>query len=154
MAYVDAVAGRAGINVSRPLHDYGVDGTFRPIIIGDGFRTESAFQLEFQLKASQSWTLEPDAVVYDLEADAYNKLVTRHPAGVPIVLILMCLPANKNHWLRSTENVLVLRNCCYWLWLAPGSPSTTNSATVRVRIPVWDSETSRRPQLRETQRCC
>ena len=117
LAYVHAVAGRAGVNVAHSIHDYGIDGILTPVDkIGSSY-AESGFILQFQLKATTRWNISGSDVVYDLEAGAYNNMVGRHPSAVPMVLILMCMPHDEELWLRSNDKVLLLKNSCYWLWL-------------------------------------
>jgi hypothetical protein len=135
-AYVQAVAAKAGVNLSTRVHDYGVDGTFHPIRIIGGRRVEAGFPLDFQLKASKNWAISEDHVVYDLEAKTYNDLVVRKRAsGAALcILILLCLPENPQEWLDLDEERLLLRKCCYWEYLK-GDPSE-NTQTVRIRIPT------------------
>lgn len=137
-AYIQAIAGRAGMNVrieQRLEFDYGIDGTFRPIKRLGSQLVESGFPLDFQVKASTNWQQDANHIIYDLEAKAYNKLVDRNnDAGtLPVILILFCLPQNSNEWLEHTENHILLRKCCYWERLR-GS-QTENTRAVRVRIP-------------------
>ena len=134
LAYVHAVTGRAGVNLfvgSR--HDYGVDGTFKPVINLNGRRVESGYPVDFQLKSSINWEHDGDVVLYDLEAKTYNDMVGRTPSAIPLVLLLLCLPRNSTAWLVSAETELILRHCCYWMKLS-GEP-TDNSTTKRIRIP-------------------
>ena len=135
MAYVDAVAGRAGINVARELHDYGVDGTFQAVVETPFGFSPTGFTVQYQLKATVNWTAQNGAIVYDLEAKAHAEMVTRDRSAAPMVLIVMCLPRDERQWLRHRETLLVLRNCCYWLWLPGGASPSTNTSTVRVRLP-------------------
>lgn len=134
VAYVDALAGRAGVNVSTRRNDYGVDGTFHPVVSMGGALVESGFPVEFQLKSSINWMTDSADIVYDLEVRAYNSMVGRDPKSLPLVLILLCLPQKDSLWLRHSEKGLFLKNCCYWLWL-PAGKETQNQSTVRVRIP-------------------
>lgn len=114
-AYVYAVAGRAGVNISGPVKDYGVDGTFRRITTFQGMHFENGFPIDFQLKASIGCSFEPLHLVYDLEADAYQKLAYRRNNGAfPHILILMALPHDTGYWLGHSEDALLLRQCCYW----------------------------------------
>jgi hypothetical protein len=76
-AYVRALAGKAGLNLSVREYDYGVDGNFDEITIRDKRRVESGFSLSFQLKASTLWQRDDNTVIYDLEAKTYNDLVLR-----------------------------------------------------------------------------
>ena len=67
-AYIRAVAGKAGLNLSFREYDYGVDGNFDEITIRNNRRVESGFSLSFQLKASTQWQRNDNTIVYDLEA--------------------------------------------------------------------------------------
>lgn len=134
MAYVDAIAGRAGVNVTRALHDYGVDGTFHPIKKIPGGYTQSGFAVEFQLKATINGEIKDGSVVYDLEASAYNKMVSRDPREIPLVLLVMCLPSLETSWLRQNEKALLIQRSCYWFWEGNGPP-TRNTSTIRISIP-------------------
>ncbi|HEV7274862.1 MAG TPA: DUF4365 domain-containing protein [Devosiaceae bacterium] len=134
MAFVDAIAGRAGVNVSRELQDYGVDGTFQAVVETPLGFAGSGFTVQFQLKATVNWAEENNAIVYDLEAKAYANMRSRERSAVPLVLVVMCLPRDDRLWLRHNGRALVLKNCCYWLWL-PGGAIPANRSTVRVRLP-------------------
>ncbi len=134
LAYVHAVTGLAGVNLDgKPRHDYGVDGTFKPVINLNGRRVESGYPVDFQLKSSVNWEYDGDAVIYDLEAKTYNDMVGRAATAIPLILLLLCLPRNSATWLAGTETELILRHCCYWMKLA-GEP-TDNVTTKRIRIP-------------------
>lgn len=134
-AYVQAVAAKAGVNLSTRVHDYGVDGTFHPIRIVNGRRAEAGFPLDFQLKASKNWTMNEEHAVYDLEVKTYNDLILRKSTSgaIPCILILLCLPENPQEWLEISEEQLLLRRCCYWHYLT--GDLTENTETIRVRIP-------------------
>jgi hypothetical protein len=134
IAYVHALAGKAGVNVNiRETHDYGVDGMFRQIANFNGRRVATGTAVDFQLKATVRWEHRDAHVIYDLDADAFNNLVAR-THGIYFVLILLCLPTLDADWLASTESQLVLRNCCYW-YKPEGQALTENTSTKRVHIP-------------------
>ncbi len=135
-AYVQAVAGRAGVNTSFDRLDYGIDIYFRSInILPNGRRRSSDIILPAQLKASTNCIFTEKAVGYDLEAKAYNDLVYKTADGVerPFILIVFCLPKNPAAWLEVSEEQLLLRKCCYWHHLV-GEP-TNNVGTKRIYIP-------------------
>lgn len=134
-AYVEAVAGRAGVTISFPLHDYGEDISFKSIKVSNGRHRTSRTQLLAQLKASKNCIFTKEAVGYDLEAKAYNDLVykTEDGLGSPFILIVLCLPKNPAEWLEVSEEQLLLRKCCYWHHLV-GEP-TNNVGTKRIFIP-------------------
>lgn len=51
-ACIQAIAARAGLSLSKPEPDYGVDGAFNEVNILNGRRFQSGFSLHYQLKAS------------------------------------------------------------------------------------------------------
>jgi hypothetical protein len=133
-AYVFAVAGRAGVNISGPIKDYGTDGTFKRVVVFEGQRFDSGFPIDFQLKASIGCKLEPHHLVYDLAVDAYQKLVYRRNHGSsPQILIVMALHPDAAEWIGHSEEALLLRQCCYWYQV--GANYTENSSSIRLRVP-------------------
>jgi Domain of unknown function (DUF4365) len=134
LAFVYALAGRAGLNLApRTLYDYGIDGTFHPVKNVNGKLVQSAYPVDFQMKATTRWKHEGADVVYDLDADAHRILTDREPGQALAILILLCLPEDSAHWLVGCEEYLLLKNCCYWY--RPPGPPTANASTVRVRVP-------------------
>jgi hypothetical protein len=133
VACIQAFAGKAGVNLNlNATHDYGVDGIIKEVQIVDNMRLESGFHIDFQLKSTIGWKLEEDCVVYKMNASAYNKLI-RDPKFPACVLILLCLPAQEDTWLNSTEESIVLKNCCYWHIIS--GPKTENNSSLNIRIP-------------------
>ncbi len=133
-AYLQAIAAQAGLSLSRPDPDYGVDGSFHLVVQQGKRHVQSAKRLEFQLKASTRWQQEEAEIIYDLEAQTYNDLVERNQSSAPdpCVLILLALPPQREDWLRCSEESLQINGGCYWVFLK-GSP-TENAYTVRIRI--------------------
>lgn len=138
-AYVQAIAGNAGLNLSLRLHhqefDYGVDGSFHPIKKVNNELVNSGFNLDFQLKASMDWQIDGSHVIYDMKANAYNKIADRNneERAIPKILILLCLPSISSEWVAINEEQLILRKCCYWDRLK--GDLTANTSSVRIRIP-------------------
>jgi Domain of unknown function (DUF4365) len=141
-AYVRALAGKAGLNLSVREYDYGVDGNFDEITIREKRRVESGFSLSFQLKASTQWQRDDNTVIYDLEAKTYNDLVLRRNfrMAVPCILILFALPPDPSQWLIYNEEEMRLRGSCYWDYLS-GAP-IENRQSVRIKIPRQQCLTS------------
>jgi Domain of unknown function (DUF4365) len=135
VAHVQAVAARAGVSISNFDRDFGVDGTFRQIATLGNRRFTSGYALDFQLKASTNYTLEPEHLVYDLEVKTYNDLVQRRLSSdaTPCILILKVLPSNSEQWLTTTEAGLFLSGACYWEYLQ--EKLSQNKQSVRIRIP-------------------
>lgn len=132
-AHIFALAGIAGVNYSANRYDYGVDGHFVPVVTRDARRVDSGFPLDYQAKATVDWELVGDHIVYDLEAKTYNDLVSRTPAETTIILILLCLPKNRETWHSTSCDETILRHCCYWYAIS-GEP-TSNTSTKRIYIP-------------------
>lgn len=132
-AHIYALAGIAGVNYSADRYDYGIDGRFTPIVRRGSRLVPSGFPLDYQAKATIDWELREGKIVYDLEAKTYNDLVGRTPAETSIILVLLCLPKEREHWHSTSCDETVLRNCCYWHTLA--GELTDNANTKRIFIP-------------------
>lgn len=135
-AYVTAVVGRARHKLNwNSEHDYGVDGYVRKIEVRGTRHYETGFGFDFQSKTTTKWSLEGTEIVYDLEADAHNDLVSRAGTGaLPFLLVLLCIPKNEAAWLDVSPEKLTLQHCAYWFQV--DGVLTDNVATRRVRIPV------------------
>jgi hypothetical protein len=135
IAHVQAIAGVAGYLAEfDPPLDYGTDGHFHPVRLRGNKFVAEGIPLDFQLKATINWSRTDDFIVYDLNADAFNNIVSRSPAETTLILILLCLPTNSNQWFSAGTEVTELRNCCYWY--LPDGPETQNTATQRIYIPI------------------
>jgi Domain of unknown function (DUF4365) len=134
LAHVQAIAGQAGVSMSYFDLDYGFDGTFRSIRARGSRLVTQGLAIDFQLKASINYIIEPEYVVYDLDVKNYNDLIERRlsNSGIPCILILKTLPTNRDKWLVASEESLVLGGGCYWAYL--NGELSTNSKTVRIRI--------------------
>jgi Domain of unknown function (DUF4365) len=135
VAHIQAVAARSGVSISNFDKDFGIDGTFRQIATIGNRRFTSGYALDFQLKASTNYTLEPEHIVYDLEVKTYNDLVQRRLSSdaTPCVLILKALPSDSEQWLTTAEAGLLLGGACYWEYLE--GELSQNKQSVRIRIP-------------------
>ena len=133
VAYVSAVVARSGF-VPAPLpRDFGVDISVRRIGTFGSRRIDLGTFLDLQLKASVTWSLTEEHVAFDLEADAYNRLVIRREqAATPCALVVCCLPKDDTTWLHVREEDLTLRKCCYYHFIGDGQ--TTNRSSKRVHI--------------------
>ena len=118
-AYVTAVVGRARQKLNwNSETDYGVDGYVRIIERRGTRHHETGLGFDFQSKTTIDWSLEGNEVIYDLEATAYNDLVSRAGTGaLPFLLVLLCLPADDTMWLDISPDRLTMQKCAYWLQL-------------------------------------
>ena len=132
LAYVYAIAAKAGINVYTPQRDLGFDMLFSKVTKREnGRRTDtSSTPLPCQIKVSTLWQMREDMIIYDLEVKNYNDLVNSDIC----LLILMCLPPCSDEWLHQNEDRLQLHKCCYY-WCPSDPTETTNSETKRIFIP-------------------
>lgn len=134
VAYVSAVVARSGFVPNSVQHDFGVDMSVRRIGAFGNRRIDLGTFLDLQLKASVSWSLTDKHLAFDLEADAYNRLILRREnAATPCALVVCCLPRDDSSWLSVHEDELILKKCCYYHFLS-GS-QTTNRASQRIHIP-------------------
>lgn len=137
-AYTIAIAHKAGCNISKSEFDYGIDGTFGDIKIrkenGKTRRYESGFYLDYQLKATETATINDTHIVYDLEVKNYNDLVTTE-IGAPRILVLYLFPQEEHDWININNNTTVLKNCAWWHCLTGNEP-TSNTSTKHIEIPI------------------
>lgn len=134
-AHIYALAGIAGVNYSARRYDYGVDGHFSAVVrVRENRLVDSGFPLDFQAKATVDWELVDGKIIYDLEAKTYNDFVGRPADATTMILILLCLPKDRNSWHEMSYEQTILRHCCYWHAIT-GEP-TSNSSTKRIQIPV------------------
>lgn len=126
LAYVSAVAARAGFQVVEPRIDFdSVDG----ILMGDEGRRP---RIDFQAKATSREVLKEEHVAFPLPLKNYNDL--RADVVVPRLLVVIVLPDDESDWLHHSEEALVLRKCGYWLSLA-GFPESDNRTHITVHLP-------------------
>lgn len=134
VAYVSAVVARSGFVPSSVQHDFGVDLSVRRIGAFGSRRIDLGTFLDMQLKASVSWSMTDEHLAFDLEADAYNRLVIRREqAATPCALVVCCLPKDDSTWLDVREEELTLKKCCYYHFIS--GPQTSNSSSKRIHIP-------------------
>lgn len=134
VAYAYAVAAQSQLNIGHSVKDYGIDLTISHVsTLRNGKRVPTGFDLHFQLKATINSVLKDEYVVYDLEADTYNTL-TNWKGASPCYLLLMRLPRSREDRLCIKEDVMLLRDCCYWYYIEPGK-KIANVRSKRVKIP-------------------
>lgn len=138
LAYIRAVAAKAGVNVATFENDFGIDLTLRQVSVrndSQGTRyVDNGSAIDIQAKCSEKIEIESQEVVYDLEAKTYNDLVQTDVAN-PRILVIMRVPHAENEWLKQSHDELVIKNCAYWISLL-GKEPTENSQTIRIRIPI------------------
>lgn len=134
VAYVSSIVAKSGSSFDIVSKDYGVDVSVRRVDRFNGKLMDMGVSFDCQLKATINWQEEEAFIVYDLEADTYNKIIYRHQnSTIPCLLVLLCLPTEQAEWLHISEDELKLRKCCYYYYIN-GEP-TNNQVSIRIRIP-------------------
>ena len=127
LAYINAVAARAGYQVVEPPVDRdSVDG----ILMGDFGRRP---RVDFQAKATSRDLARGDSITFPLPIKNYDDL--RADTRTPRLLIVVMMPDDESEWLRQSNDELCLRHCGYWLSLA-NMLSVGNTDNVTVQIPL------------------
>lgn len=134
IAYLSALAARAGFVTSR--QDFDRDGVDLQIRGGGGnFPT-----IDFQLKATINLVDAGYCWTFPLKKRNYDLLVA--DTQCPRYLAVLKMPRDRDTWLASSKNELVLRECLFWVSLR-GWPASDNKTTVTINIPkanLLDSE--------------
>jgi hypothetical protein len=133
-AYVRAIAAQAGLAVSGPENDYGIDLTLRAITMRDGRRRDIGPQLDVQLKSTARANVAGGMIGYDLDVVNYEDLRAGSELA-PRILVLLVMPEDEALWLSQSPDELALRHCAYWRSLR-GAPPSSSVSTVRVAIPL------------------
>jgi len=133
LAYVQAIVASAGADYKPyPSKEWGLDcDILRVANMPGGKQTYTDQFLSCQVKATTRWIQRTDQILYDLKAEAYNKLVAFEIK--PVILILFKLPVTQGEWVNCAEDCLELRNCCYWK-IVKGVP-TDHTSSIRISIP-------------------
>lgn len=136
-AYARAIAAKAGVNVSEPEQDFGIDLSLRQVAVrnlgGINRHFDNGASLDIQLKCTETAEVTATEVIYDLEAKNYNDLAD--PEAAYRILVLLVVPTAETDWIDLSPAQLSIRNCAYWYSLK-GQLITSNAATKRIRIPI------------------
>lgn len=133
LAYVRAVAARAGMVSALPDADFGFDLYLRELRPDTSGARDAGPQIDLQLKSTTQADIRESDIAYDLEARAY-KLLRNDRVYNPRLLVLLVLPDDESLWLNQSEDRLLLRRCAYWHSLR-GAPESAAQRSVRVFIP-------------------
>ena len=135
VSYVSAIVAMSGYTFNTIDRDFGVDCEVRRVMTYGSKRIDCGACYDLQLKATVNWELKDDHIIYDMRAEAYNKIVIRNRnSSTSCFLVLMCLPKEESEWMSISEQELKLRKCCYFYYLK--GDETSNSSGIRIRIPI------------------
>ena len=137
-SYLKAVANIAGypINFKESDTDFGTDATVAELLVRPSGRTfESGKNLLIQLKATTlNHIRETESeIVYDLKNKNYNDL-TYADILTPKILVLFIMPNEKEDWLIHHIEMLVLKKCAYWAYLAKKPQTHNETGTTAIHI--------------------
>lgn len=107
LAYVIAVAALSGTTFDPPRQDYGIDGKISEVQrFPNGKYRATNWHFACQLKATTNFKLRNDIVAYEMEAEAYNRLVLAE-GNTSRILVLFCLPKDWANWVELKEEQLI-----------------------------------------------
>src|SRR5215813_9219183 len=86
-AYVRAIAAQAGVTVSEPENDYGIDMQLRAITALVGLRRDRGPQLDLQLKSATQADVGQADLAYDLPVVNYDDLRDTNPQVARILVV-------------------------------------------------------------------
>ncbi len=84
--------------------------------------------IDIQLKATASPVHKKDGLHFRLKQKNYNDLVGSR--SVPLLLVVLELPANEAEWLECTLERLIIRKCGWWHSLAGQESIEAGSRTI------------------------
>ncbi|MDE2966935.1 MAG: DUF4365 domain-containing protein, partial [Chloroflexota bacterium] len=128
LAYVKALAARAGFSTAVPVPDR--DSVDVRIMAGGPRRPA----LDLQLKATAELAEAQDGF-RRLRLGIKNYDDLRVETQTPRLLVVLDLPRDEVQWMTVTTEELVLRRRAYWLSLQRGHEEVVRQETVTVRIP-------------------
>lgn len=94
--------------------------------------------LEFQLKASQKWSISKGLIRYKLSTKAYNDIVSRNLyGGIPLILVLMTLPkSSDSDWIKIRNKDLLFKNSLFWYYIDSKDLLGNENSTKTIEIPI------------------
>lgn len=131
-AYVSAVVAEAGATYEQSRQDYGIDGCVSEVRkFPNGKYIATGLDFKCQLKATTNFVCRDDFVVYEMDVEAYNRLVL--PEGPTLrLLVVLCLPKDWEDWLHISEDQLIMKHCCYWTHIVDSPSDNKRSKTVYI----------------------
>ena len=133
VAYVHAVASRAGFTCEREESDYdSVDVRIGAIGKLDGNSFCESPSIHFQLKATATDCRKQDHLAFPISLKNYNDL--RKQTLNPRYLVVLLLPPDPALWLEQNEERMISRSCSYYVSLAAREP-VPNRDNVTIHLP-------------------
>ncbi len=134
ISYVTAIVSKTGNTWEVVPNDFGVDLGIRRIARNNNKIVDMGVVFDCQLKSTINWNADNNFIVYDMEAEAYNRIIFRNKESVyPCILVLFCLPKEEKDWLHNDHQNLILKHSCYFYFIE--DEATSNKQSIRIRIP-------------------
>lgn len=89
--------------------------------------------LDFQLKATSNPDVQDDCLVHDLDVRTYNLLRSQQRSGYGVLAVIIVADDTAAWHVMDHEGTSLTRSA-YYLPLF-GMPSTSNAATIRLKVP-------------------
>jgi len=89
--------------------------------------------LDFQLKATSNPDVQDDCLVHDLDIRTYNLLRSRQRSGYGVLAVIV-VADDTMAWHAMNHDGTTLTCSAYYLPLF-GMPPTSNTATIRLKVP-------------------
>lgn len=138
--YIEILASYLGFDIGSTSKDYGTDFS----IVEIGYREEHGHQrkvntgreIKIQAKSTteRGILIENDIIKYDLESKTYNDLIQRKNLNKPLILFVFILPENRDLWVQSSEDELIIKKCAYWYFPKEDEVATENKETKRIYL--------------------
>lgn len=90
--------------------------------------------LDFQLKATSNPDVQGDCLVHDLDVRTYNLLRSQQRSGYGVLAVIVVADDTAS-WHVMDQDGTSLTRSAYYLPLF-GMPSTSNTATIRLKVPM------------------
>lgn len=90
--------------------------------------------LDFQLKATSNPDIQDDCLVHDLDIRTYDLLRSQQRSGYGVLAVIV-VADDTAAWHVMDQRGTSLTRSAYYLPLF-GMPSTSNTATIRLRVPM------------------
>ena len=133
-SYVKAVANMSGYSIEFIKADFGIDALVGEIRVRQDGRTyNNGTFLSIQIKSTYRFRENQTHIMYDLKNKNYNDLIDT--SGItPKILVVLCMPEEKEEWLKHNIEALILKKCAYWTYLGSLPPVADNDSTTVVHI--------------------
>jgi len=135
---ITAIVGRTGylLKEDDQKTDYGTD--FRLVELRKvlGKLDDGLCRFRIQLKTTTKWEVDKDYIIYDLDVDAYNKMIQSNIDGIEKLVIVVMLLDGKidEQWLSIDNSRIIFFNSMFW-YQSDSTTFSKNDHRQRIKIP-------------------